>query len=284
MPEENNNNYGIASFECGRGNTMRIDFPNVIEADAHMNIGVALMPFMEDGFHFIKEDNISSSQEAEGLNEVETGFVKYLYEIRKANRDNKKLEYKIFSGPNRLWIRERIFLAGKIFPVMSISYSGEDIDCSTSKIQTKSVSKAELKLMFEGIFEEDKAFSNEYLSIDNDNIRLYLPQNTAIGIDYKNLLIDFLTNGTKTETAATHGEFPDLETYTLATGETQIQDGCWLTKNREANNATWQNACMFIVKHKLQGVLAPFSQIADFYTLLDDKITNETQHTLVKRS
>ena len=278
MPEENNNNYGIASFECGRGNTMRIDFPNVIEADAHMNIGVALMPFMEDGFHFIKEDNISSSEKAEGLNEVETGFVKYLYKIRKANRENKKLEYKTFSGPNRLYIRERIFIAGKIFPVMSISYSGEDIDCSTSKITTKSVSGAELKLMFEGLFEEDKAFSNEYLSIDNDNIRLYLPKNTEIDIDYKNLLIDFLTNGTKTETAATHGEFPDLETYTLATGKTELKDGCWLTKNRDANDDTWKNACMYILENKLQGVLAPFSQIADFYTLLDDKITNDTKH------
>ncbi|PZW36962.1 hypothetical protein LX95_02911 [Mesonia algae] len=159
MPKENNNNYGIASFECGRRNTMRIDFPNVVEADAHMNIGVALMPFMEDGFHFIKEDSISSSKKAEGLNEVETGFVKYLYEIRKANRDNKKLEYKTFSGPSRLNIRERIFIAGKIFPVMSISYSGEDIDCSTSKFKTKSVSSAELRLMFGETFNEYKAFS-----------------------------------------------------------------------------------------------------------------------------
>lgn len=35
---------------------------------------------------------------------------------------------------------------------------------------------------------------------------------------------------------------------------------------------------MYIVKHKLQGVLAPFVQIADFYALLDYKITNETKH------
>ena len=35
---------------------------------------------------------------------------------------------------------------------------------------------------------------------------------------------------------------------------------------------------MYILEHKLQGVLAPFSQIADFYTLLDDKITNDTKH------
>lgn len=279
MPEENdNNNLGIASFECGRGNTMRIEFPNVIEADAHMNIGVALMPFMKDRFHFIKEDNVSTSKKVEGLNEVETGFVKYLYKIRKANRANKKLEYKTFSGPNRLNIRERVFIAGKIFPVMSISYSGKDIDCSTFKIKTKTVSEHELKLLFEGIFEEHKAFSNEYISIDNNNIRIYLPKHSEIGIDYKNLLIDFLTNGTKTKNVANHGEFPDLDTYKLATGKSELTDGCWLTKNRENNDETWKNACMYILEHKIQGVLAPFGQIADFYTLLDEKISNETEH------
>ena len=35
---------------------------------------------------------------------------------------------------------------------------------------------------------------------------------------------------------------------------------------------------MYIVAHKLQGVLAPFGQIDDFYTLLDDKIVTETTH------
>lgn len=132
--------------------------------------------------------------------------------------------------------------------------------------------------MFGETFDEYKAFSLQYLSIDNDNIRLYLPKNTEIGIDYKNLLVDFLTNGTKTKTTATHGEFPDLETYTLATGKTELKDGCWLTKNRDANDDTWKNACMYILEHKLQGVLAPFAQIADFYTLLDDKIINDTKH------
>lgn len=276
--QDNDNNFGIASFECGRGNTMRIDFPNVIEADAHMNIGIALMPFMKGGYHFIKENGFSTSKKAEGLNEVETSFVKYLYKIRKANKENKKLDYSIFSGPRRLKIRERIFLAGKIFPVLSISYSGEDIDCSTSKIKTKSVSSTELRLLFGESLNEYKAFSVEYISIDNDNMRIYLPKSSEIGIDYKNLLIDFLNNGAKTENVANHGEFPDLETYTLATGKSELTNGCWLTKNHESNDDTWKNACMYILEHKLQGVLAPFSQIADFYTLLDDKITNDTKH------
>jgi hypothetical protein len=276
--EHTTNNFGIASFECGRGNTIKIEFPNVIEADAHMNIGVALMPFMEDGYHFIKEDAGATSKTYEGLNNVEPGFVKYLYKIRQANREHKVLKYKTFSGPNRFTIRERVFIAGKIFPVMSISYSGEDIDCATSKIKIKSVSTRKLQVLFEGIFEEHNAFSNSYISIDNDAIQLYLPKASAIGIDYTYLLLDFLTNGVQTKDTAHHGEFPDLETYTLATGRNTLTNGCWLTKNRDANDATWQNSCMYILEHKLQGVLAPFAQIADFYTLLDDKITNETQH------
>ncbi|WP_158976934.1 hypothetical protein [Cellulophaga sp. L1A9] len=51
-----------------------------------------------------------------------------------------------------------------------------------------------------------------------------------------------------------------------------------VSKNREANDDIWKNACIYILEHKLQGVLAPFSQMADFYTLLDDKITNDTKH------
>ncbi|MEM0941698.1 MAG: hypothetical protein AAGI25_18210 [Bacteroidota bacterium] len=245
-------------------------FPNGI----YMNVGVALMPFMDKGYHFIKEDNFSYTK-AEGFNEVEVDFVKYLYKIRKANRENSILDYRIFPGPRHLKTRERIFVAGKIFPVLSISYSGEDIDCSTPKIKTKSVSSKELQLLFG---DEYKAFSLEYISVDNDNLRIYVPKYSEIGIDYKDLLIDFLINGTKTKDVVNYGEFPDLDTYTLATGKNELTVGCWLTKNREADDSIWKNACMYIVKHKLQGVLAPFVQIADFYALLDYKITNETKH------
>lgn len=277
----NKSNIGYASFECGTGNSMEIEFLEVVEAEAHMNIGVALMPFMEKGYHFIKEDTHSTSKKAEGLNEIEIGFVKYLYEIRKANRESKKLDYNIFSDPKSLKIRERIFIAGKIFPVLSISFSSliwDDIDCSSSKIKSKSVSLEGLRVRFGEIFKEYKAFSLEYISIDDDKIRIFFPKNSEIGIDYKNLLIDFLTNGEKTKDVSIHGEFPDLETYTLATDNTELTNGCWLTKHREANDDKWKEACMYILEHKLQGVLAPFSQIADFYTLLDDKITKDTEH------
>lgn len=272
---EESKNIGIATYECGSGNSLRIELPEVVEAEPHMNIGISFMPFMKDGYYFLKEDN---STRIEGLNEVETSFVKYLYEIRKANRENKTLKYSVFSGPVRHIIRERLFIAGKIFPVMSISYSGEDIDCSSSKIKTKSVSSNELRLLFGETFNEYKAFSLEYISIDNDSIRIYLPKYTEIGIDYTGLLIDFLSNGEKTKKATSHGEFPDIKTYTLATGKTALTNGCWLTKDRESKNDTWEKACMYILEHKIPGVLAPFGQIADFYTLLDQKITSETQH------
>lgn len=277
MAEQKNKTYkAIASFDSGLGNTLNITFPKVLHEGVYMNTGVAFMPFMKEGYHFIKE-GAEKPNKTLGLNDVETDFVKYLYKIREVNRTEGTLHYHWFSGPRGGAIRERVFLAGKIFPVMSIWYSGENIECTTAKITTKTTSIGELRTRFGETFNEYKKFSINYLSIDNDNIKIYVPQN-SMGINYVNVLKDFLTNSDNTKVAASHGEFPDMETYTLATDNTQLQKGCWLIKDREANNTIWQDGCMYIVEHKLQGVLAPFSQIADFYTLLDNKITHETQH------
>ena len=247
---------------------------DILDEPICMNIGVAFMPFMENEYYFLKEEN---SKSADGLNDVETGFVEYLYKIRQANRNKTKLEYKRFSGPNRLNLRERVFIAGKIFPIMSISYSGKDIDCSTSKITTKSISTYELRLLFGETFGEYKEFSTTYISIDNDNIRIYLPKYSEMKIDYADLLIDFLTNGEKTKIASCNGEFPSMEIYKMATGNVNLQKACWLTSDRKAKNDKWKDACMYIVEHKYQGVLGPFGQIADFYGLLKDKVT-QSQH------
>ena len=245
---------------------------DILDEPICMNLGVAFMPFMENGYYFLKEDNINS---ADGLNDVETGFVEYLYKIRQANRNKTTLEYTYFKGPNRLNLRERVFIAGKIFPVMSISYSGKDINCSTSKIEKRNVNFTELRLLFgEPAYKE---FSVEYISIDNDNIRIYLPKYSEMKIDYADLLIDFLTNGEKTKIASCNGEFPSMEIYKMATGNVNLQKACWLTSDRKAKNDKWKDACMYIVEHKYQGVLAPFGQIADFYGLLKDKVT-QSQH------
>ncbi len=279
MAEENqNSSSGLARFECGSGNTMTIEFPEVTEAEAHMNIGIALMPFMKDGFQFIKEDGITNSQASEGLNRVEVSFVKYLYEIRKNNRDKTTLEYSMWHGPSSNSERQRVFIAGTIFPIMNIFYSGDDINCSDNKIKIKSVTFSELRNLFGETFDEYKAYSINYISIDDDKIKIFLPKFTEVGIYYDRLLLDFLKNGSKTQSVASHGEFPDLETYTLATDQTSLQSGCWLTEDREDNSSTWKTACMYILENKLQGVLAPFAQIADFYDLLQIEIEDETTH------
>lgn len=85
-----------------------------------MNVGVTFMPFMEDEYHFLKEENLNSE---DGLNEIETTFVKYLYKIRKCNRTNEKIEYELISSPNSLTLRNRVFIGGKIFPDIAIFYS-----------------------------------------------------------------------------------------------------------------------------------------------------------------
>jgi hypothetical protein len=252
---------------------------DILDEPICMNLGVAFMPFMDEGFYFIKEDNNLKSENKYGINDVETGFVEYLYKIRQANRTKTKIEYTRLSGPNTLTRRERIFLAGKIFPVMCISYSGNDIDCSTSKIQIKSVStdKLRYRLHLETLGYEEFS-KNNYISIDNDNIRIYLPKYSSVmKIDYAKVLVDFLTNGEETKIAVVNGEFPNMEIYTMATGNINLQKACWLKKDREERNKVWKNACMYIVEHKYQGVLGPFGQIADFYNLLKQKI-NKTKH------
>jgi hypothetical protein len=254
---------------------------DILDEPICMNVGVALMPFMEDGYYFLKEDNIDS---ADGFNEVETGFVKYLYKIRKHNRTKQKLEYTAISGPNALKSRYRVFIAGKIFPIMNISYGsnftgyvaglgGSSADCT--KIELKDISSNELRLLFGETFGEYKRYGLRYISIDNGKIKIFLPKYTDIGIDYAGLLYDFLTNGNKTKTVATHGEFPDMETYTLATGKTELGKGCWLKKDRTEGsygNLTFQDGCWYIIENKMEGILAPFAQIYSFYHFIDSRM------------
>jgi hypothetical protein len=66
-------------------------------------------------------------------------------------------------------------------------------------------------------------FDSRFISIDNEKISVILPKINALGIDYVALMYDFLTNGSKTMVAASHGEFPSLEMYELATDRKQLQ-------------------------------------------------------------
>lgn len=239
---------------------------NVIKTDIQYNLGIALMGFMNDNFYFINK--IESSK---GIGPVELGYVKYLHKIRNAHKNNEKVNYTYFSGPKGLIKRERVFIAGKIFPVLNITFSGDDF--SPKKMVIKYLNFNELRLLFG---ETDyKMYSIKYISIDDDKVKIFLPKD-EMGIDYTSLLLDFLTNGKKTERVATHGEFPDKETCELAKNYKFIGNNmppcCWLTKDRETNSATWKKACEHILEHKSTGILAPFSQIRDFYKYVDDKL------------
>jgi len=216
----------------------------------------------------------------EDLNETEIDFVKYLFKIRNANYYSKKdknnkdriVEYTRFSGPNENVKRERIFIAGKIFPVMNIFYSGSDADASDAKITLKQTSFGELRTRFG---EDDHTLYNvNYISIDEDKIKIYLPKSFP-GIDYEKTMLDFLRNGTLTEKTI-GGEFPDYETYKLALRSKakpqkswKGEDGSWLTADRANNKERWINGYSYIIKNKVQGRLAPFKQIYDFYNAVD---------------
>jgi len=207
---------------------MEIEFPEVVESEVCLNLGWALMPFMDDakGFQFIKEFKTVTGNSPEGLNNVQQDFVKYLYAIRKANREGTPLAYSWFKNPREYVQRDRVFVAGTIFPVMSIAYSGDAAICSRSKMEIKTRTITELRLLFGEDFHQYKAYSLEYISIDDDKICVYVPKFSVIGMDYARLLLDFLTNGSQTQTAANHGEFPDLETYELATEKKTLSKGC----------------------------------------------------------
>lgn len=215
-----------------------------------------------------------TSLDAFVLNETEIGFVKFLFKIRNANFYKKTIPYeRLFtSNPNSNIKRERVFIAGKIFPVLNIFYSGDDANPRSQNIQIKIINSAAKE--FPKVQQLNEIYSNKFISIDNDKIRILLPKNYS-NVNFDELILDFLTNGKKTAHTI-GGEFPDYETYKLALrSEAQPEekwegkDGSWLTYDRENNNETWRNGYSFIIKNKIQGRLAPFKQIYDFYNGVD---------------
>lgn len=245
---------------------------NIIESGIYINPGIAFMGFMNQNFYFVND-----VKKKVGLNDVEIGYVKYLYKIRNAYKNNTEISYTYFTGPNGFHIRERVFIAGKIFPVLNAVYKGEN--ANPKRIEIRSCNFTELRLLFG---EPDYSrYSINYISIDNDKIKIFLPKE-EMGINYATHLFDFLTNGSDTQRVATHGEFPDKETCELARNETLYTDalpsGCWLTSDREDNNEVWKKSCEYILEYKQTGILAPFSQIADFYKHVDDKLPQFGHH------
>ncbi|KIA95608.1 MULTISPECIES: hypothetical protein [unclassified Flavobacterium] len=245
---------------------------NIIESGIYINPGIAFMGFMNQNFYFVND-----VKKKVGLNNVEIGYVKYLYKIRNAYKNNTEISYTYFTGPNGFHIRERVFIAGKIFPVLNAVYKGEN--ANPKRIEIRSCNFTELRLLFG---EPDYSrYSINYISIDNDKIKIFLPKE-EMGINYATYLFDFLTNGSEMQRVATHGEFPDKETCELARNCTLYTDalppGCWLTSDREDNNEVWKKSCEYILEFKQTGILAPFSQIADFYKHVDDKLPQFGHH------
>ena len=215
----------------------------------------------------IKEDKLS---EEDFYNEVEIEFVKYLFKIRNANKDKQKVVYERFSGPFGGVKRERVFIAGKIFPILNMKFSGKDADASI--ITKKSLNLKEKVLLFGD--KDSSLYSPGYISIGNDDIMIFVPKPYS-EVDYLGLMYDFLTNG-KLTAHTIGGEFPDYETYKLALREKakalknwKGEDGCWLIEDRAENKERWWNGYDYIVKNKVRGRLAPFKQIYDFYDAVD---------------
>ncbi|HEX8575070.1 MAG TPA: hypothetical protein VF677_02130 [Flavobacterium sp.] len=248
-----------------------IDFPlitlNIVDK-IYINQGIAFMGFMNDNFYFINDINETAYK---GINPVELDFVKFLYRIRRANKKKEKVEYQYFSGPNGFTSRERIFIAGKIFPYMNLTYKAKDAD-ATKIVESSFISFKDLRLLFDEPY--DKRYSLQYINVDNEKIRVIVPKD-AMRISYSKLMLDFLTNGPLTKDTVIYGEFPDKATCELAVGysiEGNLPEGCWLKSDRKLKTDPWKNACEYILKNKKLGVLAPFSQIHDFYEYVGNKL------------
>lgn len=209
------------------------------------------------------------------INTTELNTVKTLFQIRNANYYKKRIrnDYQISIFP-----KERVFIAGKIFPVINLIFKETASAYNASKIELKNWKSSDPVY-------NSKIHNRQYISIDNDNLMILLPISYS-GVNFPELMLDFLTNGSKTKHTI-GGEFPDYPTYKLALREKAInikdwegQDGCWLTNDR-GNNKRWENAQDFILKNKLKGRLAPFNQIADFYHYVGKKCQKkEFQHDI----
>jgi hypothetical protein len=201
-------------------------------------------------------------------NKTELDFVKFLYQIRNANKLKTKVTYETYSGQGENESKERVFIAGKIFPILNVLYRKDDAFASLIKLK-----KTTASLLKENFGSDDKRYNTNYISIGNDAIKIFLPKNEA-GMEYDKILLDFLTNGKLTANTI-GGEFPDYKTYKLALGRSakpekawKGEDGSWLTKDRENKEKRWFSACDFIIENQVQGRLAPFKQIAEFYDYL----------------
>jgi len=226
-----------------------------------------------------REEKLEELKEEEGLliNTTELNTVKTLFQIRNANYDRKSIIIKKLKNPiSNFYLKERIFIAGKIFPVLNLIYKNETDSFDARKIKLENWKGRDS-------FYNSNVHNRQYISIDNDKLMILLPISYS-GVNFPELMLDFLTN----EKGTAHtigGEFPDYPTYKLALRDKAIaedkwtgQDGSWLMKDRADNSSRWRRAYSYIIEHKVKGRLAPFAQIHKFYDSVDWYITNVYKH------
>lgn len=216
------------------------------------------------------------------LNKTELNTVKTLFQIRNA------IFYKKYIKPIQLsdystdiFPKERVFIAGKIFPVINILFKYADVRSVEENINPTIIEVIEGASRVK--YYDSKIHNSKFIGIDGGKIRILLPKNYG-NIDFPQLMFDFLTNKSSVDKYI-GGEFPDYQTYKLALRGKAIkledwkgQDGSWLTKDRDTNNDTWRKAYSYIIEHKILGRLAPFKQIYNFYDGVDWNLKNRFGH------
>ncbi|BEV05065.1 hypothetical protein [Chryseobacterium gambrini] len=224
-----------------------------------------------------KKNFFDTVEEDYFINTTELNTVKTLFQIRNANYYKKKVIIRDLKNPiSNFYLKERIFIAGKIFPALNLIYQNYIDSFDASKIALKNW-KGQVS------FYKPNVHNRQYISIDNDKLMILLPISYS-GVNFPELMLDFLTNGMKTAHTI-GGEFPDYPTYKLALREAAIpedkwkgQDGCWITDDRIWNREEWRTGFSYIIKNKIKGRLAPFAQIYKFYNSVDWYITNVYKH------
>lgn len=216
------------------------------------------------------------------INRIELNTVKTLFQIRNGFKNKKKLTLKNLNNPySNFHPKERIFIAGKIFPVLNLIFdnnTNEPINATNIKIKTWVSEPWGNKGFY-----DNKRHNKQYISVDGNKLIILLPISYS-GVNFPEIMLDFLTSGPKTSHTI-GGEFPDYPTYKLALASKAIprekwigQDGCWLASDRTYNTDTWRRGYSYIIKNKIKGRLAPFKQIYDFYNSVHWNLRNRFGH------
>lgn len=228
----------------------------------------------------IKREREESSVEF-FLNKTELNTVKTLFQIRNAQYYKKYIKpVQLSDYSTDIFPKERVFIAGKIFPVINILFNYTDVR-SVEEIINPVIEI--LEGASKNKYYDNTIHNSKYISIGRGKIRILLPKNYG-NINFPQLMYDFLTNKSYINEYI-GGEFPDYDTYKLALRNRAIklddwtgQDGSWLTKDRDSNGDRWRRGYSYIIKNKIKGRLAPFKQIYTFYDDVDWYITNVYKH------